>query len=65
LTADVIVPLLPLLLEKSKRVLILSGILNEQKDFIIAKLKDYGIEKPKIESLGEWISVSVEKRTND
>jgi ribosomal protein L11 methyltransferase len=65
LTADVIVPLLPLLLEKSKRVLVLSGILNEQKDFIIAKLKDYGIENPKIESLGEWISVLIEKRTSD
>ncbi len=65
LTADVIVPVLALLLEKSKRVLILSGILKEQKDFIIAKLKDYGIENPKIESLGEWISVLIEKQTND
>ena len=65
LTADVIIPLLPLLLEKSKRVLVLSGILNEQKDFITAKLKDFQIENPKIESLGEWISVLIEKPTND
>ena len=65
LTADVIAPLLPLLLEKFRRVLILSGILNEQKNFIIAKLKDYGIENPKIELLGEWISVLIEKQTND
>jgi ribosomal protein L11 methyltransferase len=64
LTADVIVPLLPLLLEKFRRVLILSGILNEQKDFIIAKLKDYGIENPEIELLGEWISVLIEKQPN-
>ncbi len=65
LTADVIVPLLPLLLKKFSRVLILSGILNEQKDFIIAKLKGCGIENPKIELLGEWISVLIEKQTND
>ncbi len=65
LTADVIVPLLPLLLEKSKRVLILSGILNEQKDFMMAKLKDYEIENPEIESLGEWISVLIKKPTSD
>jgi hypothetical protein len=42
----------------------LSGILNEQKDFIIAKLKDYGIENPEIELLGEWISVLIEKQPN-
>lgn len=65
LTADVIVPLLPLLIEKSKRVLVLSGILNEQRDFISAKLKDYKIENSRIESLGEWISVLIEKQTND
>jgi ribosomal protein L11 methyltransferase len=61
LTADVIVPLLSLLIEKSKRVLVLSGILKEQKDFISDKLKDFEIEDPKIESLGEWISVLIKK----
>ncbi len=61
ITIDVIFPLLPLLLEKSKRVLVLSGILNEQQDLTVAELKKHGIENPKIEFLGEWISVLIEK----
>ncbi|HEY0428401.1 MAG TPA: 50S ribosomal protein L11 methyltransferase [Pyrinomonadaceae bacterium] len=57
LTADVIVPLLPLLTRKAKRILVLSGILREQEDLIIAELKKFQIENPKIETLGEWISI--------
>ena len=61
LTADVIVPLLPLLVEKSKRVLLLSGILKEQENLIVEELRKFQIEDPKIEIDGEWISVLVEK----
>lgn len=61
LTADVIVPLLPLLVEKSKRILLLSGILKEQENLIVEELKKFGIENPRIETDGEWISVLVEK----
>ena len=59
LTADVIVPLLPLLIEKTKRILVLSGILKEQEDLILAELRKFKIERPKIETSGEWISVIV------
>ncbi|MGI9054638.1 MAG: 50S ribosomal protein L11 methyltransferase [Pyrinomonadaceae bacterium] len=59
LTADVIVPLLPLLVEKSNRILVLSGILKEQENLIVEELKKFKIENPKIETDGEWISVTV------
>jgi ribosomal protein L11 methyltransferase len=62
LTADVIVPLLPLLVEKSKRVLVLSGILKEQEILIIEELKKFEISDYKIETAGEWISVTVGSR---
>ncbi|MEO6590268.1 MAG: 50S ribosomal protein L11 methyltransferase [Pyrinomonadaceae bacterium] len=59
-TADVIVPLLPLLVEKAKRILVLSGILKEQESLIVKELKNFQIEKPRIKTDGEWISVTVE-----
>ncbi len=62
LTADVIVPLLPLLIAKTKRILVLSGILKEQEDLTLAELKKLNIENPKIETDGEWISVTVGRR---
>jgi len=62
ITVDVIIPILALLIEKSKRILILSGILKEQKNLILSELKKFGIENPKIEISGEWISVLVKKR---
>ena len=43
LTIDVIVPIFPLLLEKSRRVLVLSGILVEQTAIIEAELLKYQI----------------------
>ena len=61
LTADVIAPILPLLVEKTRRMLILSGILVEQKELILNELKKQKIENPHIETDGEWISVAVEK----
>jgi ribosomal protein L11 methyltransferase len=60
LTADVIVPILPLLIQKAKRILVLSGILREQEDLIASELKKFQIENFKTETDGEWISVSME-----
>ena len=62
LTADVIIPILPLLIEKSKHVLVLSGILKEQESLIIEELKKNHIKNPKIETDGEWISLTVGSR---
>ena len=61
ITIDVIVPILPLLIEKSKRVLILSGILKEQEDIIVSELKNFAGVNPKVEFSGEWISVLIKK----
>lgn len=60
LTADVILPLLPLLIAKTKRGLVLSGILKEQESSIVSELKKSQISNFKIEIDGEWISVLVE-----
>jgi len=65
LTIGTIVPILSLLLEKSKRMLVLSGILLEQKDSIIEELKVYDIVNPKIETSGAWISILIEKQNNN
>ena len=62
LTADVIVPLLPLLVEKTKRILVLSGILTEQESLIVEELQKLKIENPQIETDGEWISIIVGSR---
>lgn len=59
LTADVIVPILPLLIDKTKRILVLSGILKEQQNTITTELSRYDFESPEIEISGEWISVKV------
>ena len=59
LTADVIAPILPLLLKKANRILVLSGILKEQEASIVAELKKLGAENPQIETDGEWISVII------
>ena len=59
LTADVIVPLLSLLIEKSKRFLVLSGILREQEEQIVAELKKHGAQAAEIQNSGEWISIMV------
>ncbi|HEX8736171.1 MAG TPA: 50S ribosomal protein L11 methyltransferase [Pyrinomonadaceae bacterium] len=57
LTADVIIPLLPLLVEKTKRILVLSGILQQQESEVISELKNFQIPDFKIETDGEWISI--------
>lgn len=59
LTIDVILPILDLLLAKSKRVLVMSGILGEQESMITTALNERRISDLRIERLGEWISVTV------
>ncbi|MEO6655189.1 MAG: 50S ribosomal protein L11 methyltransferase [Pyrinomonadaceae bacterium] len=61
LTIDVIVPILPLLLAKSRHVLLLSGILVEQKRIISEELLKCQISDLKLETAGEWVSVIVNK----
>jgi|GEM_PF-481370 len=45
LTIDTILPILPLLIQKSRKFLVLSGILKEQRKRIEEKLEEYGIQK--------------------
>ncbi|HKO97995.1 MAG TPA: 50S ribosomal protein L11 methyltransferase [Pyrinomonadaceae bacterium] len=55
LTADVIVPLVPMLLSASCGRLILSGILETQKEIIVSALFDSGVSGPlEILQDGEW-----------
>ena len=61
LTVDVIVPLLELLLEKSVRVLVLSGILAEQREIISQALRERSVKDFSVENAGEWISVIVDR----
>lgn len=64
LTADVIVPLLPLLVEKFGKTLLLSGILREQKESVADKLRELGITNYKLQIEGEWISILIENVNN-
>ncbi len=58
LTADVIVPLLPLLTAKYKKMLVLSGILRDQETLITNELEHkFQLSNFKIERDGEWISI--------
>jgi ribosomal protein L11 methyltransferase len=57
LTADVIIPLLPLLVSKFNRILVLSGILKEQETLVSGELKKIGIENCQVKTDGEWISI--------
>ena len=56
-----LVPILPLLLEKAKKILVLSGVLREQKENLIEELNRLQIFDFKIESDGEWISAAIER----
>ena len=60
LTLDVIEPLLPLLLSKTRRILLLSGILAEQEPVILRALSNDQYPDAKVTRSGEWISVIVE-----
>ena len=59
LTLDVILPILPLLIERAKKKLVLSGILAEQEGEIVSALTKLGIRDLEIARAGEWISVIV------
>lgn len=59
LTADVIVPLLPLLVEKARKTLALSGILREQQDWVMGELNKLQVSNFKIQAQGEWISIVI------
>jgi ribosomal protein L11 methyltransferase len=67
LTADVILPILPLLIEKSNKILVLSGILKEQEKSVTGKLEQLGNSDYKVETDGEWISILIDngQRTMD
>ncbi len=59
-TADVIIPMLALLVAKTRKILVLSGILLEQKILITEKLKEMQISDFTMQTDGEWISVLIE-----
>jgi ribosomal protein L11 methyltransferase len=58
-TLDVIAPMLPLLISKAKRHLVLSGILVEQRALIEDELAKYVVGTYDMETDGEWLSVIV------
>lgn len=60
LTLDVIRPILPMLLEKTVRNLVLSGVLKEQERDLVDDLKRLDVSDPILETAGEWISATVE-----
>ena len=61
LTLDVITPLLPLLIERSRRMLLLSGILVEQEDVITVELRKLQVTNFQVARSGEWISILIRK----
>lgn len=62
LTADVIIPILPLLVSKTEKILVLSGILKEQETQVLDELKKLGIENSEVKTDGEWISILIQKQ---
>jgi ribosomal protein L11 methyltransferase len=65
LTADVILPLLPQLVGKTKKILVLSGILIEQESLVVGELRSkfkHENSNLKIERDGEWISILMKNR---
>ncbi|MDQ1559202.1 MAG: ribosomal protein methyltransferase [Pyrinomonadaceae bacterium] len=59
LTADVILPLLPALIEATCGRLILSGILDTQAASVRARLAQLGISQTETASDGEWVAIIV------
>jgi len=59
LTLDVISPMLPKLIEKTQKTLVLSGILIEQEDSIVKELNRLDLKDQTIWRDGEWIAVLV------
>lgn len=59
LTLGIILPILPLLVKKTRQVLVLAGILRDQKEMIREALLELNIRNYEIETLNDWISVMV------
>ena len=59
LTADVIIPILPLLLGKTRETLVMSGILGEQEESILNALPPQFAGKHLVARSGEWISITL------
>ena len=59
-TADVIIPMLPLLVKKTRKTLVLSGILLEQEISITKRLGQLKISEFIVQKDGEWISIKIE-----
>ncbi|CAN5230023.1 50S ribosomal protein L11 methyltransferase [soil metagenome] len=57
LTLDVIIPMLPLLADKTRKTLLLSGILAEQEPLAIDAIKKLVFKDLRIDRAGEWISI--------
>lgn len=57
LTADVILPLLPTLVNVTCGRLILSGILETQTESVVASLSSCGISEVEVMQDGEWVSI--------
>lgn len=60
LTLDVILPMIPLLLEKTRKRLLLSGILASQEDEAVAAIQRSGLNNLRVERAGEWIAIIAE-----
>lgn len=65
LTIDVILPMLDLLIEKAGKTLVMSGILAEQEPMIAKELHERGIDDFRVEHLGEWISVTAQRKKSE
>lgn len=61
LTADVITPLLPTLLEATRNCLILSGILETQERQVRARVEELGAEVAQVTRDGEWLALVVRR----
>ena len=58
LTADVIIPMVPSLIAVTCGRLILSGILETQRDAVVERLSQCGISDVEITQDGEWIAIT-------
>ncbi len=61
LTLDAILPILPLLIERSNAYIVLSGILTEQQPQISSALSQFTLDSSEFQHAGEWISVVLKK----
>ena len=59
LTLDVILPIVPLLFEKARETIVLSGILAEQEDAAIDAIRPF-VQQSQKKRAGEWIAIIAE-----